>query len=111
MLLPTTDLEAQIVERAAVPLLRWTASKLKAGLLGRNDRRLVSRAIQELLSQSPNAVRVEDLLARVAGNPDGLGYVRHHLEAAKRAGRRQTGSGIAKKPKRSSKGRGVGKAK
>jgi hypothetical protein len=111
ILLPMTGLESQIVERAAVPLLRWTASKLKAGLLGRNDRRLVSAAVQELLAQSPNVARVEDLLARVNGNPDGLSYVRHHLEAVKKARRRGPRAGGAKKAKKAAKGREVRKIK
>jgi hypothetical protein len=108
-----TGLESQIVERAAVPLLKWTASKLKAGLLGRNDRHLVSAAVQELLARSPNVVRVEDLLARVNGNPDGLSFVRRHLKAVKKAGRKEgPGSGFAKKPKKkAAKGRGGKKVK
>jgi len=74
--------------KAAISFLNWTAAKLKAGLLGRRDRRLVSAALQELLSTHPNLSRVEDLLAKIETTPDGLSFVRAQLGAAKKAARR-----------------------
>jgi len=73
--------------KAAISFLNWTASKLKAGLLGRRDRKLVSDALRELLSVNPNLSRVEDLLAKIETTPDGLSYVRAQLAAAKKAAR------------------------
>ena len=104
-----TPLETQILERAAVPLLQWTARKLKAGLLGRTDRELVSQAVQELLAARPNLARVEDLLAEVDGQPEGLSFVRRQLEQAREADRLAAES--AKRGRKSGKTRPARKVK
>ncbi len=109
-----TGVETEVVRETAVPLLKWTASKLKSGLLGRRDRRLVSQALQELLSPNPNLPRVEDLLDKVNGKPDGLACVRHHLEAAKEARRRAAKyrvAGFGRQAKKVAKAKKIKKAK
>jgi hypothetical protein len=84
----TLDVDLTGLEvKAAISFLNWTAAKLKAGLLGRRDRRLVSDALRELLSAHPNLSRVEDLLAKIETTPDGLSFIRSQLAAAKKAAR------------------------